>query len=86
MELVRRGLYYLQDGKLTLFPDDSVNKSIIFSVAEDSAGKSGLALMAGCAVMMQTFNAKRLAMPTRSQDPAGGPGTECVGQERAEMA
>jgi signal transduction histidine kinase/streptogramin lyase len=36
---VRRGLYYWQDGKLTLFPDDSINQSIIFAVAEDSAGQ-----------------------------------------------
>ena len=39
MGTVRRGLYYLQDGKLNLFPDDSVNQSIIFAVAEDSAGQ-----------------------------------------------
>ncbi len=39
MGTVRRGLYYWQDGKITLFPDDSLNKSIIFAVAEDSAGQ-----------------------------------------------
>ena len=39
MGTVRRGLYYWQDGKLNLFPDDSVNQSIIFAMAEDSAGQ-----------------------------------------------
>ena len=39
MGTVRQGLYYLEDGKINLFPDDSVNKSIIFALAEDSAGQ-----------------------------------------------
>jgi ligand-binding sensor domain-containing protein/signal transduction histidine kinase len=39
MGTARHGLYYWQDGKLNLFPDDSLNQNIIFAVAEDSTGQ-----------------------------------------------
>jgi signal transduction histidine kinase/ligand-binding sensor domain-containing protein/CheY-like chemotaxis protein len=35
----QHGLYYWHDGKIARFPDDAINQSIIFAVAEDAAGQ-----------------------------------------------
>ena len=57
---VRRGLYYLQDGKINLFPDDSLNQSIIFAVAEDSAGQIWIGTDSGLRCYDANFQRKEI--------------------------
>ena len=63
MGTVRRGLYYLQDGKINLFPDDSVNQSIIFAVAEDSAGQIWIGTDGGLRCYDASFRRKEIGDP-----------------------
>jgi ligand-binding sensor domain-containing protein/signal transduction histidine kinase len=60
MGTVRRGLYYWQDGKITLFPDDSLNQSIIFGVAEDSAGQIWIGTDGGLRCYDANFQRKEI--------------------------
>jgi ligand-binding sensor domain-containing protein/signal transduction histidine kinase len=60
MGTVRRGLYYLQDGKINLFPDDSLNQSIIFAVAEDSAGQIWIGTDSGLRCYDASFQRKEI--------------------------
>jgi ligand-binding sensor domain-containing protein/signal transduction histidine kinase len=60
MGTVRQGLYYWQDGKLTLFPDDSLNQSIIFAVAEDSAGQIWIGTDGGLRCYDASFQRKEI--------------------------
>ena len=63
MGTVRRGLYYWQDGKLSLFPDDSLNRSIIFAVAEDSAGQIWIGTDGGLRCYDARFQRKEIGDP-----------------------
>ena len=63
MGTVRRGLYYWQEGKLTLFPDNSVNQSIIFAVAEDSAGQIWIGTDGGLRCYDASFQRKEIGDP-----------------------
>ena len=60
---VRRGLYYRQDGKLSLFPDDSLNQSIIFAVAEDAAGQIWIGTDDGLRCYDANFQRKKIGDP-----------------------
>ena len=60
MGTVRQGLYYLQDGKINLFPDDLVNKSIIFALAEDSAGQIWVGTDSGLRCYDANFQRKEI--------------------------
>jgi ligand-binding sensor domain-containing protein/signal transduction histidine kinase len=60
MGTVRRGLYYLQDGKINLFPDNSVNQSIIFALAEDSAGQIWIGTDSGLRCYDASFQRKEI--------------------------
>ncbi len=63
MGTVRRGLYYWQDGKITLFPDDSLNQSIIFAVAEDFAGQIWVGTENGLRCYDANFQRKKIGDP-----------------------
>jgi ligand-binding sensor domain-containing protein/signal transduction histidine kinase len=63
MGTVRRGLYYWQDGKLTRFPDDSLNQSIIFAVAEDAAGQIWIGTDVGLRCYDSNFQRKEIGNP-----------------------
>jgi ligand-binding sensor domain-containing protein/signal transduction histidine kinase len=63
MGTVRRGLYYWQDGKITRFPDDSLNQSIIFAVAEDFAGQIWVGTENGLRCYDANFQRKKIGDP-----------------------
>jgi len=60
MGTIRRGLYYWQDGKITRFPDDSLNQSVIFAVAEDSAGQIWVGTESGLRCYDARFQRKEI--------------------------
>jgi ligand-binding sensor domain-containing protein/signal transduction histidine kinase len=60
MGTVRRGLYYWQDGKLTRFPDDTLNQSIIFDVAEDATGQIWVGTDGGLRCYDASFQRKEI--------------------------
>ena len=60
MGTVRRGLYYWQAGKVTLFPDASLNQRIIFAVAEDSAGQIWIGTDGGLRCYDANFRRKEI--------------------------
>jgi ligand-binding sensor domain-containing protein/signal transduction histidine kinase len=60
----RRGLFYWQDGKITKFPDATLDNSIIRSIVRDSKGQLWLGTQAG--IIGYDSNFKRLEMPAMS--------------------
>ena len=59
----QHGLYYWQDGKVALFPDDSINQSIIFAVAEDFAGQIWVGTENGLRCYDANFQRKEIGIP-----------------------
>jgi signal transduction histidine kinase/ligand-binding sensor domain-containing protein/CheY-like chemotaxis protein len=59
----QHGLYYWQEGKIALFPDDSINQSIIFAVAEDSAGQIWVGTENGLRCYDANFQRKEIGIP-----------------------
>ena len=59
----RQGLYYWQDGKLNPFPDNALNESIIFAVAEDSAGQIWVGTEHGLRCYDANFQRKEIGDP-----------------------
>jgi len=56
----QHGLFYWQDGKLARFPDDAMNQSIIFAVAEDAAGQIWVGTENGLCCFDAKFHRKEI--------------------------
>ena len=56
----RHGLYYWQEGRIARFPDNSIDRSIVFAVAEDSAGQIWVGTENGLRCYDASFHRKEI--------------------------